>query len=53
MVKKNVWRARWKDNDGNEKSKSFTCKKYGYKVAKNMAIQSRKKAEAKYGYLQH
>lgn len=35
------WYARWQTNDGKEKSKCFTIKKYGTEEAKQMAIEYR------------
>lgn len=37
----NYWVARWQEN-GNQKSKTFSCKKYGYDKAKKLALEYRK-----------
>ena len=48
---KNAWIAEIKDNNHNKVRRSFSCKKYGEKEAKRMAIDFRKQKEVKFGYL--
>jgi hypothetical protein len=49
--KKNSWRAIWYDNECNEKSKSFSIKRFGDEQAKTLAIAHRKARELEFGYL--
>ena len=45
------WRAKWCDNEGKQKSKSFSVKVYGFEQAKTLAIEWRKARELEFGYL--
>ena len=44
----NVWLAKWLDDDGIQRSKTFNCEIYGSEQAKQMAIDCRKQMEEKY-----
>ena len=48
---KNSWRAKWCDNEGKQKSKSFSIVKFGDDEAKTLAIEWRKARELEFGYL--
>lgn len=49
--KTNAWRAKWYDENHKMQQKHFSCKKYGYEKAKNLAIETRLEAMKKYEYL--
>ena len=44
----NGWLAKWLDDDGIQRSKTFNCEIYGSEQAKQMAIDCRKQMEEKY-----
>ena len=44
----NGWLAKWLDDDGIQRSKTFNCEIYGSEEAKQMAIDCRKQMEEKY-----
>ena len=48
---KNSWQARWNDNEGKQKSKSFSIVKHGDDEAKTLAIDFRKTRELEFGYV--
>ena len=45
------WQARWRDNEGKQKSKNFSIKQFGDSQAKALAIEHRKAKELEFGYL--
>ena len=47
---KNSWRAKCKDNEGKEHSKSFSIARHGDDEAKTLAIEWRKARELEFGY---
>ena len=47
----NSWSARWSDNEGNKKSKSFSVRKHGDAQAKQLAINVRAEMETLFGYI--
>jgi hypothetical protein len=51
MTSINSWCCRWTDFEKKRHTRTFSVLKYGDNEAKQMAIELRKKMEAKYGYL--
>jgi len=39
-----LWRAYWRDENGNARAKTFSVKKFGHDEAKRLAIQAREEA---------
>jgi hypothetical protein len=48
---KTSWQAQWYDNEGTQRSKCFSIKKFGDEEAKELAIAHRKAKELEFGYL--